>query len=145
MTYIGQKSAMTTTNYYNAFIEVAEDCPANVADIPPQKGNEKTAANIQFEMIFDNPYTYTSDDVLFQVFAEKNKITSNSLVTEKEKFFSKGQPCFRASPLTKRYGWGVHSNAEGRIAIHAVESEEYRNFLHDKSLMHVKAMRSKRV
>lgn len=63
---------------------------------------------------------------------------------EKTKFFSKGQACFRASPLTKRYGWGVHSNAEGKIALYAVGSEEYQKLSEDQALKHLKAMRSKR-
>jgi hypothetical protein len=135
---------MSTTNYYNSFIEVAEDCPINIAETPPQKGSEKTAAYIQFEMIKENPYKFTSDDILFQVFAEKNKITVKIFKSEREIFFSKGQPCFRSSPLPKRYGWGVHSNADGKIAIFAVESDAYKKLLKDKNLKHLKAMRSKR-
>lgn len=134
---------MHTTNYYNTFIEVAEDCPITAAEMPPQK-SEKTAANIQFEMIIDHPYKYTSDDVLFQVFALKNKVSAQQSKTEREKFFSKGQPCFRSSPLTKRYGWGVHSNDKGKVAIYPMESSEYKKFAKDKSLTHLKAMRSSR-
>jgi hypothetical protein len=134
-----------TTNYKDTFIEVAEDCPVKSAEIPPQKGEERTAAVIQFEMVFSNPYKFTSDEVVFQVYAEKNKIKGKAQMTsEREKFYSKGQPCLRSSPLTKRYGWGVHNNAEGKVAIFAFESSEYKNFLKDKSLVHTKAMRSKR-
>lgn len=135
---------MTTTNYYDTFIEVADDCPAASAEVPPQKGDAKTAAALQFEMISGHPYTYTSDDVLFQVFALKNNIAHKALQEEREQFFSKGQPCFRASPLTKRYGWGVHSDARGRLALYAVESKEYKKLSHDPRLKHLKAMRSKR-
>lgn len=135
---------MLTTNYYNTFIEVADDCPVQAAEIPPQKGNEKTIAALQFEMISARPYTYTSDEVLFSVFVQKNKIANKALVSEKEKFFSKGQPCFRSSPLSKRYGWGIHSDAEGKIAIYAMESNEYKKLVKDKALKHIKAMRSKR-
>jgi hypothetical protein len=134
-----------TTNYTNTFIEVAEDCPVGSAEIPPKKSEERTAAVIQFEMVYDNPYKFTSDDVVFQVFAEKNNIKNKTQLTaEREKFYSKGQPCLRSSPLTKRYGWGVHNNAEGKVAIFAVESSEYKKFSKDKSLAHTKAMRSKR-
>lgn len=62
----------------------------------------------------------------------------------REQFFSKGQACFRSSPLGKRYGWGVHSDGKGKIAIYAVESPEYKKLAKDKSLEHVKAMRSKK-
>jgi len=136
---------MKTTNYYNTFIHIAEDCPVKSGEIPPQKNDEKTAAVIQFEMIKQNPYKFTSDDILFKVYAIKNKISSKENEREKEKFFSKGQPCFRSSPLTKRYGWGVHSNAEGKIAIYNVESAEYKKFSNDKNLKQLKAMRSKRI
>jgi hypothetical protein len=104
---------MHTTNYLNTFIEVAEDCPVKAAEIPPVK-TKKTAANIQFEMLIDNPYRFTSDEVLFQVFALKNQIPARDQKAEREKFFSKEQPCFRSSPLTKRYGYGVHSNEKAR-------------------------------
>lgn len=135
---------MHTTNYYNTFIEVADDCPIKAGEIPLQKGNDKTMANLQFDIIKDNPYKYTSDEVLFEVYAIRNKIRDKEIEIEKKKFFSKGQPCFRASPLTKRYGWGVHSDQEGKIALYAVESDEYKNFSKDRNLKNVKAMRSKR-
>jgi len=135
---------MHTTNYINTFIEIADDSPTSIAQIPPQKGENKTAANIQFEMIIDHPYKYTSDDVLFNVFAIKNNIHKSDLKEEREKFFSKGQPCMRASALTKRYGWGVHANEEGKIALYGADSEEYKKFVKDKNLQHVKAMRSKK-
>ncbi len=133
-----------TTNYYNTFIEVAEDCPAISGEIPPMKGNEKTIANIQFEMISQNPYKYNSDEILFYCFATKKGLTKNELQTEREIFFSKGQPCFRSSPLTKRYGWGIHSNAKSKIAMYGVETNEYKKLVTDKNLKIVKAMRSKR-
>jgi hypothetical protein len=135
---------MHTTNYFNTFIEVAEDCPTSFAEIPPLKSSGKTVANLAFEMVIENPYKFTSDDVLFSIFATKNEISQANFIAEREKFFSKGQPCFRASPLGKRYGWGVHSDAEGKIAIYAVESTEYKKFSADKDLKHVKAMRSKK-
>ena len=94
-------------------------------------------------MIEANPYQYTSDDVIFKTFVVKNSLESN-LDNERNQFFSKGQACMRCSPLTKRYGWGVHSNEEGKIAIFPRESEEYQRFLKDDNLKRVKAMRSKK-
>jgi Family of unknown function (DUF6157) len=131
-----------TTNYQNTFIEVAEDCPAKAGEIPPLKKDEKTVSGLQFSMIYINPYKFTSDDVLFQVYAQRNELTKNEYAKAREKFFSKGQPCFRASPLTKRYGWGVHNDKDGKIAIVGVESAAYKKFLKDKSLKVIKAMKS---
>ena len=133
-----------TTNYFNTFIEIAEDCPVATGEVPPVKGDAKTLANIQFETVSRNPYKFTSDDVLFQCFAEKNDLAEGELAQAKQQFFSKGQPCFRSSPLTKRYGWGVHSNEEGKIALYGADTPEYEKLAADPKLKVVKAMRSKR-
>jgi len=135
---------MGSTNYFNTFIEIAEDCPALTGEMPPLKNNKKSIANLQFEMLHQHPYTFSSDDVLFSVFAIRKEISKTDWEKEREIFFSKGQPCFRASPLTKRYGWGVHSNEQGKIALYGVESEEYQQFIADASVTKKKAMRSKR-
>ncbi len=133
-----------TTNYRNTFIEVADDSPAKTAQVPPVKGERKSIANLQFELLIDAPYKYTSDDLLFKVHAIRNGIGKNEMDLEREKFFSKGQACMRASPLTKRYGWGVHSDDEGRIALYGAGSKEYEELLQDARLKKVKAMRSAR-
>lgn len=131
-----------TTNYTNTFILIADDSAASAGEVPPLKSDAKTAANIQFDMIRKNPYKFSSDDVLFQVFADKNDLIKAEYKAAREKFFSKGQPCLRASPLTKRYGWGVHSNKEGKVAIYGCETKEYAKFAKDKNLQVVKAMKS---
>lgn len=101
-------------------------------------------ANRQFDMVRQHPYQFTSDDVLFEVYAQKQDLTGNDKTEARNTFFSKGQPCFRASPLSKRYGWGIHSDAAGKIALVAVESDDYQKIVADESLQHTKAMRSKR-
>ncbi|MDV6234713.1 DUF6157 family protein [Leptospira ellisii] len=131
-----------TTNYLNTFIEIAEDCPVVTGEIPPLKGDNKTVANLQFEMVEKNPYKFTSDDVLFQVYADRNNIKKTEYSSARAEFFSKGQPCFRTSPLTKRYGWGVHSDSEGKIAVYGCETAEYKKFSRDKKLKVIKAMKS---
>ena len=133
-----------STNYFNTFIEVAEDCAAMQGEVPPVKGNKKSVANLQFEMLNGHPYEYSSDDVLFTVFATRREFVPEDWAAQRVLFFAKGQPCFRASPLTKRYGWGVHSDAEGKIAIYGVESEAYRQLVTDESVLKKKGMRSKR-
>ena len=131
-----------STNYTNTFIVIADDCPALAGEIPPLKGERKTVANLQFELVSKHPYRFTSDDVLFQVFADRNELTKSEYAAARKAFFSKGQPCFRASPLTKRYGWGVHSDADGKIAIYGTESPNYARLAKDPKLTILKAMRS---
>lgn len=133
-----------TTNYYNTFIEIAEDCKAEKGEMPPIKGEKKSVANLQFDMLYENPYKYTSDDVLFGVFAIRKEFDEGEIDEQRAFYFSKGQPCFRASPLTKLYGWGIHSDEGGKIAMYGVETEEYQKFLSDNTIKKIKAMRSKR-
>lgn len=135
---------MHTTNYFDTFISVAEDCPADKAEVPAVKGDKKTVANLHFDMLIDNPYKYTSDDVIFKAHALRNGISPSEQKAAREVFFSKGQPCMRCSPLTKRYGWGVHADSKGRIAIYGIDSPEYKKLQADKKLAHTKGMRSKR-
>ena len=134
---------MHTTNYKNTFIEIAEDCNLLKSEIPPLKRN-KTLANMQYEIISENPYQYTSDEVMLECFFLKNDILENEKDAAKKNFFSKGQPCFRSSALCKRYGFGIHHNEKEKISIFPLESKEYENFLKDNSVKKVKAMRSKR-
>lgn len=135
---------MGSTNYFNTFIEIAEDSPVAEGEVPPVKGDKKTVANLQFDMVFDNPYKYTSDDVLFSVFAMRKEIPNAELEEQRKIFFSKGQPCFRSSPLTKRYGWGIHSDADGKIAMYGSDTEKYKELVADSTIAKTKAMRSKR-
>lgn len=133
-----------TTNYANTFIEVADDCPITQGEVPPQKEEAKSVATLQFDALSKNPYAFTSDDILFDIYAKKNDLADSERQAARQQFFSKGQACFRSSPLAKRYGWGVHSNAEGKIAIYSLGSPEYKQFTEDSTLKHLKAMRSKR-
>jgi hypothetical protein len=134
---------MHTTNYTNTFIEVAEDCKVTVGTVPPEK-SERTIAQIQYDLISQHPYKFTSDDVIFMAHAEKKQIEPEDLEDARAVFFSKGQACLRASPLGKTYGWGMHANAESKVAIYAQSSEEYQAFVRDAALKHLKAMRSSR-
>jgi hypothetical protein len=134
---------MHTTNYYNTFIEMAEDCPTTAAEVPPLKNDTPSVANLQFDMIVANPYKYTSDEVIFGIYALRNGIVGN-MEQERAAFFSKGQACLRASPLTKRYGWGIHHDADGKVALYPAESVDYQQFVKNTALKHTKGMRSKR-
>ena len=130
-----------STNYFDTFIEVAEDTKADFGTIPPSK-EKKTVAEMQYELIAKNPYKFSSDDIFFQVFADRNDLTKAEYEKAREQFFSKGQPCFRASPLTKTYGFGIHSDKNGKVALFGMESNEYQKFLADKNIKKVKAMKS---
>lgn len=69
---------------------------------------------------------------------------SNNLAVLREQFFSKPKACFRASPLVKKFGWGIHYDQEGKIAIYGVNSVEYQQFLDNDQIQKRKGMRSQR-
>ena len=132
-----------STNYFDTFIEVAEDTKADSGTTPPTK-EKKTVAEMQYDLISNNPYKFTSDDIFFQVFADRNDLTKSEYEQAREQFFSKGQPCFRASPLTKTYGFGVHSDSNGKVALVGMETDNYQKFLEDNKTKKIKAMKSSR-
>jgi hypothetical protein len=137
-------------NYYNAFIKVAADCPVAGSVVPTERGERKTVAVIQYELLADSPYRYTQEEVLFETFVRHKGIPASELAAHgpelRQAFFAKSQACLRASPLPKRYGWGLHFNEEGRVALWPLESEEYRRFTVEPGdgLTLLNAMRSSR-
>lgn len=133
-----------TTNYKNTLIEIAEDCKAAQGCVPPQKKNGPSVAEIQFDLLQSQPYTLTSDDVLFETFAIRNSIPENEKAAARQQFFEKPQACLRCSPLGKTYGWGIHSDEKGRVALVSAESKAYQALLDDADITKTKAMRSKR-
>lgn len=62
----------------------------------------------------------------------------------RDEVYAKPQACLRASPLTKRYGFGAHYDSEGRIGLHPVGSEGYDRCAADETLVQLRAMRSRR-
>ena len=133
-----------STNYFDTFIEVADDCPAVTGQIPPVNANAPSVATIQFELISQHPYAFTSDEIIFRVYAIKNDLAVSDYAIAKKEFFSKGQACLRSSALVKRYGWGIHADHRGKVALIGLETDDYKKYCSDISLKKVKAMRSKK-
>jgi hypothetical protein len=99
---------------------------------------------VEYGLLVEHPYTCTEEDIAFEVYAVLHEIPKASWPKEREKFLSKGHPHLRVSALAKRYGWGMHNNAEGKVALIAVESPEYKRLLKDPRTTKVKAFRSTR-
>lgn len=133
-----------STNYYDTFIEVAQDTKAVRGTEPSRKGDKMTIAALQYALLAENPYRYTSDDVIFQVHAIRNQLPQGELARAREEFFQKGQPCLRTSPLAKTHGFGLHHDAQGRIALYGMETAAYKDFVGDPKIVKRWAMKSKR-
>jgi hypothetical protein len=132
----------------NQFIEVAPDCPLKEAVIPLNKTAKKTIASIEYELLSSKPYGYTLQELKFATYVQQQQISPIELKTQRKQlldaFLSKPYACMRASPLTKKFGWGAHYDEQGKIAIYAVGSKEYLRLVADKSVNKFFAMRSNR-
>ena len=132
---------MHSTNYRNTLITPAEDCLAT-AKVPDRPG---TVAALQYACLADEPYSFTSDDVLSGVAADRAGVDDDSFAAFRSAYLSKGQPCFRASPLTKTHGWAVHADEEARVALIDPKSPRFAELVADTGTTKVAAMRNKRV
>ena len=144
--------AVDPVDYVDTFIAVADDSTATVGTVPPSKPDNPSVASRTFEMISEHPYRYTSGDVIFVVFADRRGIPGEERTAARREFYSRGQPCLRSSDLAKRYGWGIHADGAGRIALVGVETAEYAEFVSGRNprsggepVKVTKAMRSSRV
>ncbi|MGH9137971.1 MAG: DUF6157 family protein [Acidimicrobiales bacterium] len=141
---------MDAVDYTDTFIAVADDCQATAGTPPPAKAEPSVAART-YVLIAEHPYELTSGDVIFTVFADRRAIPHADRAAARAAFYAKGQPCLRSSDLGKRYGWGIHANGDGAVALYGVETSEYAAFIegHRRAasgapIKITKAMRSRR-
>ncbi len=132
---------MHTINYQNAFIAVSEDCRAEFGTVPSRPG---TIAALQYDLLSRLPYTLTSDDLLVAVTATRRGVPEDDLDALRAEIFARPQACLRTSPLVKTLGWGLHHDAQGRVALIARESADYGRLVADERLTRTRGMRSKR-
>lgn len=130
-----------STNYTNVLITVAADCGVEIAktELKPD-----SVAGQQLSILGNKPYELTSDDLLFEVFATRNGITESEKPNVRAAMFAKPQACLRCSPLVKTQGYGIHHNAQSKIAAFAIESPKYHALLADENVVKVSGMRNKK-
>jgi hypothetical protein len=128
-------------NYYDTLIAVADDCPVTGAVVPPLRGGRKTVAVVQYELI--EAGGRTQEDVLFDTWLARNEPDGDPDGL-RELFFARPQACLRASPLPKKYGWGLLFDAAGQVSLCPMESAEYQRLVTGAEVTVLKAMRSRR-
>ncbi len=123
--------------YTNTFIQVAPDCPATTGEVPVARGEAQSVPAIQYDLLSRHPYRFIQDELIFEVHVRHKGIPKEEVPRRRsaiwKELFQKPHPCLRASMLPKRYGWGVHYDHKGRIALWAVDSKEYARFASGKS------------
>ena len=126
---------MKTTNYRDTLITASPDTPVT-ASVTPEKPD--SVAGAQHALVAGRPYVLTSDDLLHAAHVAR------SLSPPRATFFAKPQACLRVSPLVKQFGWGIHHDAEGRIALVGMESDDYARLLADPAVKKTPGMRRSR-
>lgn len=120
-------------SYHQTLIAVADDCPVARSVVPAPRGGTRTVAVVQYELLADRPYHLTQEDVLFASWLERqagaDALAEPEVAALRERFFAKEQPCLRASPLPKKYGFGLFFDRQGRVALCPMESDEYRRLV----------------
>ncbi|MEF2967581.1 DUF6157 family protein [Paenibacillus sp. M1] len=119
-------------SYKNTFILISPDCPVNEGVIPVTAKDSKPVHVIQYELLAEHPYQYDYPELLFETHIRHKRIPEQEVQERRqeiwEELFAKKHACLRASALPKRYGWGVHYDEEGKIAIYGADSAEYKSF-----------------
>lgn len=133
---------MHTTHYADTLILPAPDTKAVAATAPPS--GKGSVAELQYERLSGEHYTWTSDDLIFDVHCQRRGIAEADRAAERERFFSKGQPCLRTSPLAKTYGWALHFDSDGRIALLPMDSQRVGELEADAAVTVKAAMKSSR-
>lgn len=130
-------------------IQVATDCHETCGVVPVARGDRKPIHVLQYELLSAHPYRYTHEDLHYEVHVRHKAIPEEERALcgseIRAELLAKPHPCLRASMLPKKYGWGVHYDGHGRIALYPMESDAYRKFAEDEGTTTlVRAIRSKR-
>lgn len=116
---------MESVDYVDTFITVSPDSMMDGAAAPQRRGETPTVASATFELVAEHPYRWRSSDVIFTVWADRRDVPEAERERVRAEFYARPQACLRSSDLAKRYGWGIHSDHDGRVAIYAVGTPEY--------------------
>ena len=115
-------------NYVDTFIQIAPDSKALEPVVPHPRGGKRSIGCVEFDLISGNPYRFTQEEIQFLVFLEREGISRPKKPSRHrlwDSFFAQPRACLRSSPLPKNYGWGLHFDNEGKVAVVGVATPEY--------------------
>jgi len=103
-------------NYYDTFIQSLLIVPPRKLLCRPVSGSRSRFRN-RIRVTAASPYKFTQEELLFAVHVQREGISKSELKSRRaamrKEFFGKSRACLRASTLPKKYGWGLHFDAEG--------------------------------
>ena len=116
-------------NRKNVLIEIAEDCGIKRGTIPETEKSSDTITMIQYDELSKNPYKYNEYEFQKQVHHIRREKPELNI----DKYD------IRRSELCKKYGWGIHINEEGKVALVGAETDQYKALQVNPSIKKVSA------
>ncbi len=116
---------MQSVDHRDTFITVAPDTSAVAGIVPVPRPQGPTVASATYELLAAHPYRYRSSEVIFTVWADRQQIPAEQRHEVWADFFATPRACLRSSDLGKRFGWGIHADEHGRIALHGLGTPQY--------------------
>jgi len=130
--------------YINSFITASEDSGTFHSVVPQPHGERIPLHLIQYNLLVHHPYYYDHNSLIFEVYLIQKGKSADMAQDERkqlwDELFSKNHPCMRNSLLVTKYGFGVHYNHDGKMALYPIESNEYKQWAADPAIHKIKGM-----
>ena len=120
-------------NMKESLIRVAVNCPVSTGIDPLGRGNKNDAVHIiQYEILKAHPYMLDKDTFyelvyLLRLPTRSRKIKSYSLAR---------------NVLPKRYGWGIHINKVGKLALVDCSGKKYKKLEKSRKVKKIRASKN---
>jgi hypothetical protein len=109
----------------DTFNTVAPDTLATHGVVPAARNSGPTVAPATYELVGPHPYRFRSSEVIFTVWADHQASPEAERGDVWVACFAKPRACLRSSDLGKPFGWGIHADEHGRIALHGLGVPRY--------------------
>lgn len=100
--------------------------------VPRSERDPTPARVVLYDLVSRNPYKFTPEDLTFELHVRKPGPGRAEVHRRRAELWAglsaRSHPCLRACVPAKRFGWGLHVNADGKVALYGRESAEYHQF-----------------
>ncbi|MBA3390336.1 MAG: GIY-YIG nuclease family protein [Rubrobacter sp.] len=130
---VSHHGTRVSTSAREELIEIAADSHVIRSEEPPYGGTGKTIARVSYEVLAENPYVFSEPEFYHEVHVIRRKRPDLRIESYNIKKLA----------LVKNFGWGIHRNKDGKLALVPCESERYKELLADQLVKKTKAYRNR--
>ena len=113
-------------------IMVSADSP-HKKGTPPVSRKPDAIVMIEYDELINNPYKYTYEGLKHQVHIVRRKKKAGELKLDSYRL--------TRSQLLKEWGWGIHIDRNGKLALLGCETPKYKQLMKDPSIEKQRAHR----